>query len=66
MTILPVTHDDVTDVVRAHIALQHVSYAHVADGGHADAVWSTYDERIASLHDAVDAAAADHGVRWGT
>lgn len=58
MTILPVTHDDVTDVVRAHIALQHVSYAHVADGGHAAALWGTYDERIASLHDAVDAAAA--------
>ena len=58
MTILPVTHDDVSDVVRAHIALQHVSYAHVADGGHAAALWGTYDRRVADLHDAVDAAAA--------
>ena len=47
MTILPVTHDDVSDVVRAHIALQHVSYAHAADGGHAAALWGTYDRRVA-------------------
>jgi GNAT superfamily N-acetyltransferase len=56
--IAPVTHDDVTDVVAAHIALQHVHYAHVADGGHARALWSSFDERVADLHAEVDAAAA--------
>ena len=58
MRIAPVTHDDVTDVVAAHIALQHVHYAHVADGGHARALWSSFDERVADLHAEVDAAAA--------
>ena len=32
--ITPVGHDDVDDVVRAHIAQQHVAYAHIADGGY--------------------------------
>ena len=56
--VAPVDHADVEDVVRAHIALQHVSYAHIADRGHASALWGTYDRRCTALHDEVDAAAA--------
>jgi len=56
-TIAPVSHDDVQDVVRAHIALQHVAYAHIADGGHSRALWGSFERRVASLHDEVDAAA---------
>lgn len=58
MRIAPVGHDDVEDVVRAHIALQHVSYAHMADRGHASALWGSFDRRRADLHDEVDAVAA--------
>lgn len=58
MTITPVGHDDVEPVVRAHIALQHVAYAHIADAGHSAALWGTFDRRVSSLHDDVDAAAS--------
>ncbi len=58
VTISAVTHDDVEDVVRAHVALQHVAYAHIADGGHAAALWNSFDDRVTQLHDAVDAAGA--------
>ncbi len=56
--ITPVGHDDVDDVVRAHIAQQHVAYAHIADGGHARALWSAFDRRVAQMHDEVNAVAA--------
>lgn len=58
MTIAPVTHADVDDVVRAHIALQQVSYAHVADGGHAAALWNSWSRRVSELHAEVDATAS--------
>lgn len=58
VTITEVDHADVEDVVRAHIALQHVAYAHIADGGHAAALWGSFDRRVADLHGQVDAQAA--------
>ena len=58
MTITPVGHDDIEDVVRAQISQQHVAYAHIADGGHSRALWSSFDRRVADLHDDVDAMAA--------
>ncbi|MDO5534589.1 MAG: GNAT family N-acetyltransferase [Propionibacteriaceae bacterium] len=60
-SIAALTHDDVADVVRAHIALQHAAYAHLADGGHAAALWGSHDARVADLHAEVDAADAARG-----
>ena len=58
MTVTPVGHDDVDDVVRAHISLQHVAYAHIADAGHAAALWGSFERRTSELHVEVDAITA--------
>lgn len=49
MRIAALGPDDVHDAVRLHIALQHVTYAHLADAGHAAALWESYEERVATL-----------------
>ncbi len=43
------TPADVEDAVRAHIAMQHVAYAHLADAGHAAALWTSASERRDAL-----------------
>ncbi|MFT3876077.1 MAG: GNAT family N-acetyltransferase [Propioniciclava sp.] len=48
-TIAPLTADDVVEAVRAHIALQLVSYAHLADADHSRILWESYDRRVAEL-----------------
>ncbi|MDO5635604.1 MAG: GNAT family N-acetyltransferase [Micrococcus sp.] len=59
MTITPLTHDAVDDFVRAHIALQHVTYAHLANAGHAEALWTSFDDRVAGMHEAIDRPASE-------
>lgn len=57
-TIAPLTADDIDDAVRAHIAMQHVAYAHLADAGHAAALWDSVSERKAAFAADLDAAEA--------
>lgn len=56
-TIAPLTADDVVETVRAHIALQLVTYAHLADADHSRILWESHDRRVAHLHS--DLAEAD-------
>lgn len=44
-TITVLTPDAIDDTVRAHIAMQQVAYAHLADAGHAAALWDSFPER---------------------
>ena len=54
------TAADVDDAVRAHISMQHVAYAHLADPGHAAALWNSAPDRrddlLADLAAATEAA----------
>lgn len=63
-SIAPLTAADIDDTVRAHIAMQHVAYAHLADAGHAAALWESAPERRAAFAADLDAeaAAAEAGV----
>lgn len=57
-TIAPLTAADIDDTVRAHIAMQQVAYAHLADAGHAAALWESYPERRDAFAADLDAQAA--------
>lgn len=57
-TIAPLTPADIDDAVRAHIAMQHVAYAHLADAGHAAALWESAPERRDAFASDLSAQAA--------